>query len=195
MSDTMNNDIINAILDGSHDEIMKISSAADEYVKRRRTEAESDCAERVGRIAESTREKAEDVRGKRATAARMERNKMLLAAKHESVSRVYELLLAALEKFDGNDFLALVEAAAGKYGEEGQTLILSSFAPVPATRVKALDCVANKKIKVESSDSLKSGFVLSGAAFDLDFTYPAIVESVRERTEREVVDELFGERV
>jgi len=47
---------------------------------------------------------------------------------------------------------------------------------------------------VEKSDALDDGFVLSGDTFDLDFTCAAIVESVRERTEKDVADEMFGEK-
>ena len=47
---------------------------------------------------------------------------------------------------------------------------------------------------VEKSDAVKDGFLLSGDMFDLDFTYSAIVDTVRERTEKDVADEMFGEK-
>ena len=34
---------------------------------------------------------------------------------------------------------------------------------------------------------------MSGENFDLDFTYDAIAAGMRERTEKEVADKLFGE--
>ena len=73
-------------------------------------------------------------------------------------------------------------------------MILSASAPVTEKQVAELPAVKAKNMTVEKSDALAGGFVLSGETFDLDFTCAAIVESVRERTEKDVADEMFGEK-
>lgn len=194
MSETINNDIIDAIVEKSGSEIAAILEKAEEYARERRSFAEENAAKETERLARLAAEKAEDVKVKRATAARMERNKMMLAAKRKAIDGVYEKLLASMEKLTDKDFLAVVDAMAGKYGENGQKVILSFSAPVTEQRVANLKSVKAKNMTVEKSDAVKDGFLLSGDVFDLDFTYSAIVDTVRERTEKDVADEMFGEK-
>ena len=190
----MNNEVINAIIEKNDAEIAAILEKADEYAHEKRaaaTESAKAEAENSARLAAA---KAEDIKVKRSTAARMERAKMLLAAKRKAVASVYEKLLAEVKELDGKDFLAVVKAITGKYGEKGQKMILSASAPVTEKQVAELPAVKAKNMTVEKSDALAGGFVLSGETFDLDFTCAAIVESVRERTEKDVADEMFGEK-
>ncbi len=73
-------------------------------------------------------------------------------------------------------------------------MILSASAPATEKQVAELSAVKEKKMAVEKSDNIKDGFMLSGETFDLDFTCAAIVDSIRERTEKSIADEMFGEK-
>lgn len=194
MAETMNNDIINAIVGKADAEAAAIIEKAEEYAREKRAAAKENAAKEAELIARTAHDKAEDVKVKRATAARMERNKMTLAAKRKAIDVVYERLLDAIRSLDGNDFLAVVDAAVKKYGTVGQKVILSASAPVTEKEVAALPAVKEKKLTAEKSGTVRDGFVLSGETFDLDFTCAAIVNGMRERTEKEVVDEMFGEK-
>lgn len=194
MSETMNNDLINAIVGKADAEAAAIIEKAEEYAREKRAAARENAAKEAELIARTAHDKAEDVKVKRATAARMERNKMILAAKRRAIDGVYERLLDAVRSLDGKAFLAVVDAAVKKYGATGQKVILSASAPVTEKEVAALPAVKEKKLTAEKSEDVRDGFVLAGDTFDLDFTCAAIVNGMRERTEKEVVDEMFGEK-
>ena len=136
-------------------------------------------------------ERADDILKKRATAARMERNKIILDAKRKAVDRVYELLLDGLKKLNEDEFVNLVSIAVEKYGEDGQKILLSASAPAKKEKIESLSAVKEKRMTVETTDSLEDGFVISGEIFDRDFSYASIVESCRERTENEVAARLL----
>lgn len=193
MSDIMKTDVLDAITANAEAEIAAINEKATAYAEKRRADALSRADEISLREAERAKIKAEDVRLKSLTAARMERNKIILSAKRKTVDRVYELVLDGLKKLDKTEFTALVAAAAEKYGEDGQTIILSSSAPVSAAEVSAIGQVKKKGMSVATSGELADGFVLSCDAYDRDFSYAAIAAACRERTEKQTADELFGE--
>ena len=155
--------------------------------------AAANADEEAARIAKAAKAKAEDIAVKRATAARMERGKMLLSAKRRAISAVYDGLREEMKGLGKSDVLALIGATVSRYGESGQTVILSRGLPVTEKEVAELAAVKSAKIKAATSETLSEGFLLSGENFDLDFTYDAIAAGMRERTEKEVADKLFGE--
>ena len=118
---------------------------------------------------------------------------MLLSAKRRAISAVYDGLREEMKGLGKSDVLALIGATVSRYGESGQTVILSRDLPVTEKEVAELAAVKSAKIKAATSETLSEGFVLSGENFDLDFTYDAIAACMRERTEKEVADKLFGE--
>ena len=189
----MTNELINAIAEKSAAEIEKVLAAANAYRDEKLATAVANADEEAARIAKAAKAKAEDIAVKRATAARMERGKMLLSAKRRAISAVYDGLREEMKGLGKSDVLALIGAAVSRYGESGQTVILSRDLPVTEKEVAELAAVKNAKIKVATSETLSEGFVLSGESFDLDFTYDAIAAGMRERTEKEVADKLFGE--
>lgn len=193
MSETFNIELLDAIARNAENEATEIISKAEAYAAEKRENAEAAAEEIAAVSAKNTAEKVRDLQLKSDTAARMERNRRLLAARRAAINRVYELLSDGLKKLDGKDFTSLVASAVEKYGENGQKIILSASSPADEKEIVALPAVKAKGMTVAKSDKLKDGFVLSGDAYDRDFSYSAIVDAYRERTEKEVADAMFGE--
>ena len=193
MSETFNIELLDAIARNAENEAAEIISKAEAYAAEKRENAEAAAEEIAAVSAKNTAEKVRDLQLKSDTAARMERNRRLLAARRAAINRVYELLSDGLKKLDGKDFTSLVASAVEKYGENGQKIILSASSPADEKENAALPAVEAKGMTVAKSDKLKDGFVLSGDAYDRDFSYSAIVDAYRERTEKEVADAMFGE--
>lgn len=193
MSETFNIELLDAIARNAENEAAEIISKAEAYAAEKRENAEAAAEEIAAVSAKNTAEKVRDLQLKSDTAARMERNRRLLAARRAAINRVYELLSDGLKKLDGKDFTSLVASAVEKYGENGQKIILSASSPADEKEITALPAVKAKGMTVAKSDKLKDGFVLSGDAYDRDFSYSAIVDAYRERTEKEVADAMFGE--
>lgn len=193
MSETFNIELLDAIARNAENEAAEIISKAEAYAAEKRENAEAAAEEIAAVSAKNTAEKVRDLQLKSDTAARMERNRRLLAARRAAINRVYELLSDGLKKLDGKDFTSLVASAVEKYGENGQKIILSASSPADEKEIAALPAVKANGMTVAKSDKLKDGFVLSGDAYDRDFSYSAIVDAYRERTEKEVADAMFGE--
>lgn len=191
MSENTKNDVLEAIGKAAAEEAENIIASAKAYAEERRSAAMQNAYELGEAEEKKANEKADDILKKRATAARMERNKIVLDAKRKAVDRVYELLLDGLKKLSEDEFVNLVRIAVEKYGEYGQKILLSAFAPTKKGKIESLAAVKEKRMTVETTDSLEDGFVISGEIFDRDFSYASIVESCRERTENEIADKLL----
>lgn len=191
MSENIKTDVLEAIEKAAAEEAENIIASAKAYAEERRSAAMKNAYELGEAEEKKANAKADDILKKRATAARMERNKIVLDAKRKAVDRVYELLLDGLKKSSEDEFVNLVRIAVEKYGEDGQKILLSASAPAKKEKIESLAAVKNKRMIVETTDSLKDGFVISGEIFDRDFSYASIVESCRERTENEVAARLL----
>lgn len=191
MSENIKTDVLEAIEKAAAKEAENIIVSAKAYAEERRSAAMQNAYELGEAEEKKANEKADDILKKRATAARMERNKIILDAKRKAVDRVYELLLDGLKKLNEDEFVNLVSIAVEKYGEYGQKILLSAFAPTKKEKIESLAAVKEKRMTVETTDSLEDGFVISGEIFDRDFSYASIVESCRERTENEVAARLL----
>ena len=191
MSENTKIDVLEAIGTAAAEEAENIIASAETYAEERRSAAMQNAYELGEAEEKKANERADDILKKRATAARMERNKIILDAKRKAVDRVYELLYDGLKKLNEDEFVNLVSIAVEKYGEDGQKILLSASAPAKKEKIESLAAVKNKSMTVETTDSLEDGFVISGEIFDRDFSYASIVESCRERTENEVAARLL----
>lgn len=191
MSENTKNDVLEAIGKAAAEEAENIIASAKAYAEERRSAAMKNAYELGEAEEKKANAKADDILKKRATAARMERNKIILDAKRKAVDRVYELLLDGLKKSSEDEFVNLVRIAVEKYGEYGQKILLSVFAPTKKEKIESLAAVKEKRMTVETTDSLEDGFVISGEIFDRDFSYASIAQSCRERTENEIADKLL----
>ncbi len=191
MSENTKIDVLEAIGTAAAEEAENIIASAETYAEERRSAALQNAYELGEAEEKKANERADDILKKRATAARMERNKIILDAKRKAVDRVYELLLDGLKKLNEDEFVNLVSIAVEKYGEDGQKILLSASAPAKKEKIESLAAVKEKRMTVETTDSLEDGFVISGEIFDRDFSYASIVESCRERTENEVAARLL----
>lgn len=191
MSENTKNDVLEAIGKAAAEEAENIIASAKAYAEERRSAAMKNAYELGEAEEKKANAKADDILKKRATAARMERNKIVLDAKRKAVDRVYELLLDGLKKLSEDEFVNLVRIAVEKYGEYGQKILLSAFAPTKKGKIESLAAVKEKRMTVETTDSLEDGFVISGEIFDRDFSYASIAQSCRERTENEIADKLL----
>lgn len=178
-------DILSAITEKAENDRAAAINSAEEYARDKAEKAKQLAEETAASWAAETAIAVQDISKKNEVAVRMEKNRVALAARRKCVDRVYEILLQKLRAMGAEDFLRLVSVCVQKYGEKGQTLILAKSAPVGADEVKSLKAVKDLGLKVEVSAEIKDGFVLSGESYDRDFTLAAIVDGVKESTEKE----------
>ncbi len=192
MSENEKVDILSAIAEKAENDRAAAINSAEEYARDKAEKAKKLAEETASSWAAETAVAAEDIAKKNQVAVRMEQNKIALAARRRCVDRVYEILLQKLRAMGAEDFSRLLSACLQKYGEKGQTLILSGSAPAGADEVKSLKAVKDLGLKVEVSADIKDGFILSGESYDRDFTLAAIVGGVKESTEKSIARQTFN---
>ena len=164
MSENTKIDVLEAIGTAAAKEAENIIASAETYAEERRSAAMQNAYELGEAEEKKANERADDILKKRATAARMERNKIILDAKRKAVDRVYELLLDGLKKLNEDEFVNLVSIAVEKYGEDGQKILLSASAPAKKEKIESLAALrrlfrrrsrTNRKLKVSMNFILK----------------------------------------
>lgn len=188
-------DILSAIEEKAESDRLSAIKAAEDYAAKRGEEAKKLAEDLAAENEAEINAIVDDIAKKNEVAVRMEKNRINLAAKQKAVGRIYDMLLEKLRGASGEDFLRLVSACVKKYGEKGFKLLISENAPVKAEDAAALPEVKKLGIKAETSATLPDGFVLSGEAYDRDFTFASIVGSVRESTEKDFSVRLLGDKL
>lgn len=184
-------DICAAIIADADKYAAEATKSAEEYAKTRAAETEKEVSAYAVTQAELAEKGAADIAAKNAAAERMERKKILLAAKAELIDEVYKKLEARLDGMSEADLAVFSEKLIEKYAAKGDEIIVSENSKVKAEKFTEMNAVKNLGLKVSGGGKFSGGFIIRSAAFDTDLSFAAIVRSVREDTEAEVSAKLF----
>lgn len=121
-----------------------------------------------------------------------------LAAKQEVIKKVFEESVEILSSIKGDDFLRFIKNSILSLGEIGeQKLILNKdgLEQVDLTFIydlnQALGEKGNIKLSTEAG-SFKGGFILESNGIEINNTFEALVDSLRDELEYEVAKVLFN---
>ena len=192
MSENVKSSLIDAINEKSEAACAEILAEAEAYASERAKNAKEFSLNLQDETKSIIKQITEDIASKSRIASRMESNKIALKARRNTINRVYDLLNARLEKMTAEEFLQMLSSLIEKYGEDGQKLVLSASTTIDEKKVKELKAIVERHIVVETSEKVKNGFILCSVNYDRDFTYSAIVETMREQTEKELAESFFG---
>ena len=121
-----------------------------------------------------------------------------LAAKQEVIAKVFEEGIEKLSSIKGDDFLRYIRNSILSLGEIGeQRLILNKegLEQVDLTFIYELNQALGEKgnIKLSSeAGNFKGGFILESNGIEINNTYEALVNSLRDELEYEVAEVLFN---
>lgn len=121
-----------------------------------------------------------------------------LAAKQEVIAKVFEESIEKLSSIKGDDFLRYIRNSILSLGEIGeQRLILNKegLEQVDLTFIYELNQALGEKgnIKLSSeAGNFKGGFILESNGIEINNTYEALVNSLRDELEYEVAEVLFN---
>lgn len=184
-------DICAAIESAAAKYASSVIQSAEEYAKAKAEETEKEVSEYALTQAELAEKGAADIAAKNAAAERMERKKILLAAKAELIDEVYKKLEARLAAMSETELAVFCEKLVEKYAAKGDEIVVSENSKVKAEQFSEMDAVKNLGLKVSDGGKFSGGFIIKCEAFDTDLSFAAIVRSVREQTEAEVSAKLF----
>ena len=184
-------EIIDRIVADAEAEAANMIADAEKVADAVRAESEAEAEKLVSATQVEIAARAKAIADGKASAARLDGAKILLAEKRrvlDSVyTRAYEKLLALPEK----ECLALYATLLQKYAEEGDEVVLSARFRY-ATELSKLPVVAEKKLKLTANGAFDGGFVLHGKYADTDLTFLAILERDKEKSQAEISKRIFG---
>lgn len=121
-----------------------------------------------------------------------------LAAKQEVIAKVFEESIEKLSSIKGDDFLRYIRnsiLSLGQIGEQRLILNKEGLEQVDLTFIYELNQALGEKgnIKLSSeAGNFKGGFILESNGIEINNTYEALVNSLRDELEYEVAEVLFN---
>ena len=129
---------------------------------------------------------------KRASDARLECSKLVLAEKRKALDSVYEMALSRLVSLEKEDCLQLFSSLLLAYAEKGDEIFLAENFRFESD-LMLLPVIEEKQLKVSSKRlPLDGGMLLVGMVSDKDLSFGAILALDRENNQAALAVELFN---
>lgn len=192
-------------MDGKDAIIKRIISDAEKRAKLIIDGANTDADERLKETEEwakqyrETREKeleknARLTLSRKLTVAGLDVRKIILKAKRECVSAVYENVYYKLCSLPKKDYLGLVEKMLTAYAEEGDEVVLSCDEKITEKDLMELAVYKDKKLSVRNEKGkFVGGVMLVGKTCDKDLSFKSFVKENEEKYLTEIYGKLFEE--
>lgn len=177
--------------------ISKANAEKDSMISKKVTIAN----ELANEIVKKAEIEAKSVKERIISAAKLEVRNNKLSAKQEKISEVFEKSIDSLCSMSKEEFINFVENSILSIGVEGdETLILneSGIKVIDESFIKELNSKLNArgidgKIKLASKTrEFRGGFILEKNGIEINNTYEALVEALRDEVEYEVAGVLFN---
>ena len=105
---------------------------------------------------------------------------------------IYRRAVGRMNGMSESQYLAFLEGVISRYAEEGDKIVLAQNCPISKEKLSALPTVKARKLELCFDGKFNGGVILSGEKCDKDLTFDAVCESVREETEAQLSQTLFG---
>lgn len=132
------------------------------------------------------------------TLADLEARKTVLAEKQKIVSEVYARVLERLENLEPREFRELMKKLILTIASGGEELIIAQKDKhkISPESIKEINQILAKQKKEpirlsEEVHNVPGGFILRKGNLEINISFPALVKSLREKTELEVIKLLF----
>lgn len=186
-----NQAIIRKILSDAEEYATSAVSGAEAQSRTAIGQAEKDAEESLRKERENARMEGTELLSRRATIARLDGKKAVLAAKQEIVASVFDEALKKLCAAPRDEYFAFVLNGVKKYAESGDTVVLSESAPFSAEEFAEKLGVSD--VTVVKTGDFKGGAVVSGAKRDTDLSFEALVADYYEKHSGDVARAIFGD--
>ena len=128
------------------------------------------------------------------TVAGLDVRKIILKAKRECVSAVYENVYDKLCSLPKKDYLGLLEKMLTAYAEEGDEVVLSCDEKITEKDLMGLAVYKDKKLSVRNEKGkFVGGVMLVGKTCDKDLSFKSFVKENEEKYLTEIYGKLFEE--
>lgn len=187
--------IVSEILAKANEQAAAIRKKADDDFQSAKDAADAKKDAALAEIDEKREENEAETVRRRTTLAGLESRLTILGAKQELCSKVYDLAAAKLASLDGASYRKLFSALVVKHVEDGDVLFVAAGDKNRLTEKWSKDVIAasGKKASFSAeSFAAKGGVLLRGKACEKDLSVETLLEEAREKTEKKVMEILFG---
>lgn len=143
---------------------------------------------------QSARGRGERNRGAKGNRRAAGRTQKVLGAKRELIDEVFARALEKAQNFPKARYAEIVSRLLEENAEEGDTVVLSRFAPLSQSEIEALPVFRARKLRFGGADgAFAGGLFLSNETCDKDLSFEALIAADRVSLESDVVEILFSD--
>ena len=118
----------------------------------------------------------------------------MLGAKRELIEEVFARALEKAQNLPKARYTEIVSRLLEENAEEGDTVVLSRFAPLSQSETEALPVFRARKLRFGGADgAFAGGLFLSNETCDKDLSFEALIAADRVSLESDVVEILFSD--
>ena len=166
----------------------------------------ADAHRRAEQIIAAAQKQAEDYRAEQLSAlsekhieavrraeinARLDVNKITLAARREVLESVFETALKTICTLPESDYLTLMEMLFVKFAEYGDRVVLSKNCAYE-DKISSLPVFVEKGLSIESArGDFAGGALLLGKECDKNVSFEALIQAYKEENQAEIAAKLF----
>jgi len=192
-------DIIHKIELETQTKIKEILSSAKEEERNILANAESEAKKIKEKMLKNGEEELAEKKRRQLTASTLEARRMLLEEKQKIVSEVYEEVQKKLENLSPNEYQKLIRKLILEAANGGEEVIIAEKdkSKISPDFLKDLNRELAKKGKKPLlfspvTQNISGGFILRSGKLEINSSFPALLKSLREKTEFQVIRELFS---
>ncbi len=192
-------DIIHKIELETQTKIKEILSSAKEEERNILANAESEAKKIKEKMLKNGEEELAEKKRRQLTAATLEARRMLLEEKQKIVSEVYEEVQKKLENLSPNEYQKLIRKLILEAANGSEEVIIAEKdkSKIDTDFLKDLNRELAKKGKKPLlfspvTQNISGGFILRSGKLEINSSFPALLKSLREKTEFQVIRELFS---
>lgn len=189
-------------MDGKDKIIEQILQDADLYSKEVIEKADGDYEAAVNSAKENAEtllcdakkdfeaEETETLR-RRKVVASLDGKKLYLSKKTEAVSEVFYNALEKLNKLDKSAYKSIICRLIKENAASGATVVIPQNCPFTQNEVCNFDVVKELNLKVKNGGNFNGGVVIESQTSDVNLSFEAIIDGLKERYETYVAEKLF----
>ncbi len=135
-------------------------------------------------------EEAETIR-RRKVVASLDGKKLYLSKKTEAVSEVFLNALEKLNKLDKSTYKSIICRLIKENAQKGATVVIPKNCPFSKGEVYNFEVVKELGLKVADGGNFNGGIVIESQNSDINLSFEAIIDGLKERYETFVAEKLF----
>lgn len=136
------------------------------------------------------KEEEEGLKRKRVVAS-LDGKKLYLSKKTEAVEEVFSLALTKLNNLEKSAYRSVIYRLIKENAEKNAVVSLSKNSPLTVEEVLEFDVCKELSLSIKKDGDFSGGVVIEGKTCDVNLSFEAIIDGLKEEYQTSVADRLF----